>query len=89
MLASVIAIFILSFITLILFWLDKKYALENHWRIPEKTLMFLAAAGGSAGALIAMEIFRHKTSKVPFPQLLPRIIVMQLVIFIVIANIFL
>lgn len=89
MLASVIAILILSIITFIMFWLDKTYAVDNHWRIPERTLIFLASAGGSAGALIAMEIFRHKTSKAPFPQLIPRIIMIQLVIFIIIANIFL
>lgn len=72
-----------------MFWLDKKYAAENHWRIPEKTLMFMASVGGSAGALIAMEVFRHKTSKAPFPQLIPRIILIQLILFIVVANIFL
>lgn len=72
-----------------MFWLDKKFAVENHWRISEKTLLFMAASGGSAGALIAMEAFRHKTSKYPFPLFIPRIIVAQLVIFIVIANIFL
>lgn len=89
MLASFIAIAILSIITFIMFWLDKKYAVEGHWRIPEKTLIFLAAAGGSAGALIAMEVFRHKTSKEPFPQLIPRILIIQLVILIVLANLFL
>lgn len=72
-----------------MFWLDKKYAVENNWRIPEKTLLFMATSGGAAGALIAMEVFRHKTSKFPFPQFMPRIIVAQLIIFIVIANIFL
>lgn len=89
MLASFIAITILSVITFTMFWLDKKYAVDEHWRISEKTLLFMTASGGSAGALIAMVFFRHKTSKEPFPQLVPRIILIQLVIFIVIANIFL
>lgn len=75
--------------TFTMFWLDKKFAIENHWRIPEKTLIFLAASGGSAGALIAMEVFHHKTIKAPFPELMPRIIMMQIAIFVVVANIFL
>lgn len=87
--ATFIAITVLSVITFIMFWLDKKFAVGNHWRIPERTLMFMASVGGSAGALIAMEFFRHKTSKEPFPRLIPRIIIIQLVIYIVIANIFL
>ncbi|MDE7420456.1 MAG: DUF1294 domain-containing protein, partial [Muribaculaceae bacterium] len=68
------AILILSVVTFIMFWMDKRYAQNGHWRIPEKTLLFLAAAGGSAGALIAMEIFRHKTQKEAFVKGIPYII---------------
>lgn len=89
MLASVIAIAILSLITFCMFWHDKQNAIKGHWRIPERTLLFMAAAGGSAGALIAMEMFRHKTNKEPFAYGIPRIIMAQVIIYIIIANIFL
>lgn len=40
---------------------DKKKAKRGAWRIPEATLMGVAAAGGSLGALAGMRLFRHKT----------------------------
>ena len=41
--------------------LDKRRARRGGRRIPEKTLFFLAAIGGSAGATAGMYVFRHKT----------------------------
>ena len=43
--------------------IDKRRAKRNLWRIPESTLMTIAALGGSFGALIGMNIFHHKTKK--------------------------
>ena len=39
-------------IAFILYGLDKKYAREGRWRIPEKTLLGIAMIGGAAGAWI-------------------------------------
>lgn len=41
--------------------MDKRRAVKRKWRIPESRLLGLAIAGGSAGALCGMYIFRHKT----------------------------
>ncbi len=41
--------------------LDKKKAISNQWRIPEKTLFLVSAIGGSIGTLLGMYLFRHKT----------------------------
>lgn len=46
--------------------LDKWKAKTGKWRIPERTLLFLALIGGSAGALAGMFLFHHKTKKPKF-----------------------
>lgn len=58
-------------IAFILYGLDKKYAREGRWRIPEKTLLGIALIGGAAGAWIGMQIFRHKTKHMSFRMLVP------------------
>ena len=40
---------------------DKRRARRGRWRISEKALFAAALAGGSAGAVLGMQIFRHKT----------------------------
>ncbi len=41
--------------------LDKWKAKKRAWRIPEATLLLIAALGGAAGAMIGMHLFHHKT----------------------------
>lgn len=60
-----------NIIAFILYGLDKKYAREGRWRIPEKTLLGIALIGGAAGAWIVMQTFRHKTKHMSFRTLVP------------------
>lgn len=46
--------------------IDKLHAVREKRRIPEATLMTIAALGGAVGILLGMVIFKHKTSKVKF-----------------------
>ena len=51
---------------LVLMCLDKYFAKREMWRIPEATLLGVAAIGGSAGSLAGMYLVRHKTRKAKF-----------------------
>ena len=57
--------------------IDKLYARKNMWRIPERTLMGLAAVGGSIGVLTAMYTVRHKTKHMKFVIGVPAILAVQ------------
>ena len=45
---------------------DKSAAKQGRWRTPESTLHTIALVGGWPGALIARQVFRHKTITQPF-----------------------
>ena len=57
---------------------DKLKAKRGAWRIPEKTLLGVAAAGGSIGALAGMYTFRHKTKHIRFTLGIPLILAVQI-----------
>lgn len=60
--------------------LDKAKAKLGAWRIPEKTLLLTAAVGGSVGAILGMQLFRHKTRHPAFSVGLPAILAVQLAV---------
>lgn len=64
---------------------DKLKAKKGAWRIPEATLMGIAAIGGSIGAICSMNLFRHKTKHPKFSIGLPLILALQVVLGLVIA----
>ena len=64
-------------LTFIVFGVDKWKAQRGRWRVPEATLMGLAALGGSVGAWLAMQLFRHKTQKKKFRYGVPALFVLQ------------
>ena len=56
---------------------DKFCAMRGMWRVPERTLLTLAAIGGTPGAFAGQRILRHKTQKQPFGTYLLAIAVAQ------------
>ena len=81
-LGSFFAIYLLlvNLCTFLIMFADKKLARHGGNRVPESTLLFFCAAGGSAGCLAAMYLFRHKTLHRKFTIGVPLILCLQLVI---------
>lgn len=65
--------------------LDKAKAKADAWRIPEKTLLLIAFAGGAPGVWLGMEAFRHKTKHLQFKFGVPAIFLLE---FIAICYVF-
>ncbi|MGM9583026.1 MAG: DUF1294 domain-containing protein [Phascolarctobacterium sp.] len=61
----------------VVYGLDKLWAKLRSWRVPELWLLALAAAGGSVGAYLAMQLFRHKTLHWKFRLGVPLLFVVQ------------
>ena len=61
-----------------LYGVDKVKAKKGAWRIPEATLLLVAFLGGSLGALLGMELFRHKTKHAKFKVLVPLFLILHI-----------
>lgn len=61
---------------------DRRRAASGDRRVPEKTLLGLAALGGTPGAFAAWRLFRHKTRKEPFRTWLWLITLAQVVLIV-------
>lgn len=57
---------VMSAVTALAYAIDKSAAQHRRWRTKETTLHLLSLAGGWPGALIAQQLFRHKTRKETF-----------------------
>lgn len=66
-----------NLLTFVIYGIDKCKARHSRWRIPEATLLILAAIGGSIGALAAMKVFRHKTLHKRFRYGVPALLLVQ------------
>lgn len=65
-LIPLVAYGVVSVVAFLLYWSDKRKAREDSWRTPENILHGVELAGGWPGALIAQQVFRHKTRKVSY-----------------------
>lgn len=74
---EIIYLIIINIITFITYGIDKAKARKGAWRIPEKTLIGLAVAGGGIGALAGMSFFHHKTRKPLFKIGIPVILIIE------------
>jgi uncharacterized membrane protein YsdA (DUF1294 family) len=65
-----------------LYWYDKQQARTGQWRTPENVLHGVELLGGWPGALVAQQVFRHKTRKVSYQVFFWLIVALHQVIWI-------
>ncbi|MET4580252.1 cold shock and DUF1294 domain-containing protein [Ottowia thiooxydans] len=75
-----------SAITFAAYGLDKSAAKRGAWRTPEQTLHILALVGGWPGALVAQQVFRHKSSKSEFRAVFWCTVVLNIAAFCFLAS---
>ena len=68
----------MNLLAFLLMGLDKAKARRDRGRIPERTLFLSAILGGSIGAILGMQVFRHKTKHASFRIGMPCILIAQL-----------
>jgi uncharacterized membrane protein YsdA (DUF1294 family)/cold shock CspA family protein len=73
----------MSFATFVAYALDKRAAAAEGWRLSEGSLLALGLACGWPGAVIAQQVFRHKTVKMSFQVVFWVTVVVNVVAFVV------
>jgi len=78
-LLSVAGVYLLAInaVTFFLYGIDKYKAKHAKWRVPESTLLWLCAAGGSIGGWLGMKTWHHKTQHAKFRLGIPLILLAQ------------
>ena len=74
---------IMNLLTFAVFGIDKWKAIHDRLRVPERTLWLLTVLGGALGALIGMQVFRHKTQHRSFRWGVPVLLIVQIVVLII------
>jgi len=57
---------IINLVSFTMFYIDKRKAIKDKWRIRESSLHLVSFAGGVYGSIAAMFLFHHKNKKIKF-----------------------
>lgn len=72
----------------IMFYFDKKKAINLGYRTSEFSLILIHIAGGTIGAIWSMILYRHKTKKISFLIKMFIGLLFQIVIFVLIYKLY-
>jgi uncharacterized membrane protein YsdA (DUF1294 family) len=75
------AFFIMNVAGLMIMGIDKRRAIKHEYRISEKTLWLVALFGGAIGAVIGMQVYRHKTKHLSFKMGFPALAILEFILF--------
>lgn len=74
-----------NLVTFFIYGIDKFKSKRAKWRVPEATLLGLAAVGGGIGAWLGMKLWHHKTLHKKFRYGIPLILIVQIAIVLLIV----
>jgi uncharacterized membrane protein YsdA (DUF1294 family) len=72
---------IINLVAFVCYGVDKLMAKRNAPRVSELALLLLALAGGSVGAWIGMQVWRHKTKHAKFRFGVPILLLLQVALY--------
>ena len=78
MLYLVLYLILVNLVAIVITAHDKLAAVNHRRRVPEKTLMLIAALGGAPAMYLTMLVIRHKTRKPLFMIGIPLIFFLEL-----------
>lgn len=87
MLKSILIVWLVAInvVAFVVYGVDKWKSKRSRWRIPEATLLLLAAIGGSVGAWLGMRVWHHKTQHNKFRYGIPVILAAQIAIAVLVT----
>ena len=77
----IVYILLINLIAFLAMWWDKWKASKQEWRVAEATLHVIGFIGGAVGILAGMYRFRHKTQKRSFQALTVIGLIVSLIIY--------
>ncbi len=84
----IIYILLINLIAFIAMWWDKWKASKQEWRVAEATLHVIGFMGGAVGIFAGMYRFRHKTQKRSFQAFAVVGLIVSLIIYWFVAQIY-
>jgi uncharacterized membrane protein YsdA (DUF1294 family) len=75
----------LSILAFAMYAADKRAAQRGRWRTPENTLILVGLIGGWPGAVVAQQVLRHKTKKLSFRSKFWATVIVNVLVFVLLA----
>ena len=73
---------VINLVTFAAYGIDKLQARRGGRRTPERILLIMSAIGGSMGAIVAMQLLRHKTQHAWFHYGVPAMLLIHATVMI-------
>lgn len=75
-----------SVVCFVVYVADKSAAVASEWRISESALILLGLVGGWPGAIVAQQVYRHKSNKAAFRSAFWGSVVLNVLAFISLSS---